>query len=45
VAPVIAGAITAGALGAPFLIAGALKSVYDLGFYALFRRVPLAAER
>ncbi len=26
-------------LGAPFVVAGALKSVYDLGLYAVFRRV------
>jgi len=25
--------------GAPFVIAGALKSVYDVGLYALFRNV------
>ena len=37
VAPVVAGVIAAGSLGAPFLIAGVLKSVYDLTFYALFR--------
>jgi hypothetical protein len=30
-----------GALGAPFVIAGALKCVYDVGLYALFRRVEL----
>ena len=28
------------ALGAPFVIAGAFKSLYDLGLYSLFRRVP-----
>ena len=28
-------------LGAPFVVAGALKSVYDLGLYAAFRRVRL----
>ena len=46
------GAASAGALmqrvavGAPFLVAGVLKSVYDLLLYARFRRVPLydAAE-
>jgi predicted MFS family arabinose efflux permease len=37
VAPVVAGAIVGSSLGAPFLIAGVLKSVYDLAFYALFR--------
>ena len=41
VAPLIAGATLRGALGTPFFIAGALKSVYDLGLYALFRRVPI----
>ena len=45
VAPLIAGATLRGALGAPFLIAGALKSIYDLGLYALFRNVDVATER
>ena len=39
--PVLAGTALRIGLGAPFLIAGALKSVYDLGFYFAFRRVPL----
>jgi predicted MFS family arabinose efflux permease len=29
------------ALGAPFVVAGAVKSAYDLGFFAAFRRVKL----
>src|SRR5262249_14465203 len=41
VAPLIAGATLRGALGAPFFIAGALKSVYDVGLYLLFRHVEL----
>ena len=41
VAPLLAGPLLQVALGAPFLVAGALKSVYDLGLYALFRRVRL----
>ena len=45
VAPLIAGAAIRGALGAPFLIAGALKSVYELGLYALFRDVEVPGER
>ena len=45
VAPLIAGATLRGALGAPFLIAGALKSVYDLGLYTLFRNVDVTPER
>ena len=32
------------ALGAPFVIAGMLKVVYDLALYATFRRVPLPEE-
>jgi predicted MFS family arabinose efflux permease len=39
IAPLIAGATLEGALGAPFFIAGALKSVYDAGLYVLFRHV------
>jgi MFS family permease len=34
----IAGAVSGGSLGAPFAIGGALKSVYDLAFYGLFRK-------
>ncbi len=45
VAPLIAGATLRGALGAPFLIAGALKSVYDIGLYVLFRSVGVEGER
>jgi predicted MFS family arabinose efflux permease len=41
VAPLVAGALLGSTLGAPFVIAGTLKSVYDLGLYALFRRVPV----
>ncbi len=36
-----AGYAVAVATGAPFVIAGALKAVYDLALYATFRRVPL----
>ncbi len=32
------------ALGAPFVIAGTLKVIYDLALYATFRRVPLPDE-
>ena len=39
VGPLVGGAAMSLWLGAPFLVAGALKSVYDLGLYALFRRV------
>jgi hypothetical protein len=45
IAPLLAGAALRIGLGAPFLIAGTLKSVYDLGLYALFRDVPLGAAR
>jgi predicted MFS family arabinose efflux permease len=45
IAPLIAGATLRGALGAPFFIAGALKSIYDLGLYALFRNVTIEDDR
>src|SRR5262249_35531107 len=45
IAPLVAGAAIRGALGAPFVIAGALKSVYDLGLYTLFRNLDVAGER
>jgi predicted MFS family arabinose efflux permease len=41
VAPLVAGAAIRSALGLPFLLAGALKSVYDVGLYVVFRDVPL----
>jgi len=39
VAPLVGGAALGIALGAPFVIAGVLKSVYDVGLYVMFRRV------
>jgi MFS family permease len=39
VAPVVAGAALRAGLGAPFLIAGAVKTIYDVGLYLLFRKV------
>jgi len=44
IAPLIAGATLRGALGAPFFIAGALKSVYDAGLYIVFRDVNVEGE-
>ena len=42
VAPLIAGALVqASSLAAPFVIAGVLKSAYDLAFWKMFHRVPL----
>jgi predicted MFS family arabinose efflux permease len=41
VAPLLAGVAATVTLDAPFVIAGALKSLYDLGLYTLFRRVPI----
>jgi MFS family permease len=40
VAPLVAGATLQGSLGAPFVLAGAIKSIYDVALYALFRRTP-----
>jgi predicted MFS family arabinose efflux permease len=45
VAPILAGTlIQASTLAAPFVIAGTLKSVYDLAFWQMFRRVPIDGE-
>ena len=38
-APLVAMPLLGGALAAPFVIAGALKCIYDLGLYGLFRKV------
>jgi predicted MFS family arabinose efflux permease len=45
IAPLLAAAALRGSLGAPFIIAGLLKSVYDLGLYKLFRNVAVRGER
>lgn len=37
VGPLFTGPLLNVALGAPFIVAGVLKSVYDIGLYALFR--------
>jgi len=42
-APLLAGAALRFGLGAPFLVAGTLKSVYDVGLWVLFRNVRLEA--
>lgn len=39
VAPLLAGPLVQVSLGAPFVVAGVLKSAYDLGLYAVFRKV------
>jgi MFS family permease len=44
IAPLLAGITLRAGLGMPFLVAGALKIVYDLGLYALFRDVEIAGE-
>lgn len=44
-APLVTGGLLGVAfVGAPFVLAGALKSAYDAAFYLLFRRVPLASS-
>jgi predicted MFS family arabinose efflux permease len=45
IAPLTAAASLRAGLGAPFLIAGALKSAYDLGLYLSFRNVAVKGER
>jgi MFS family permease len=44
IAPLTAAASLRAGLGAPFLIAGALKSAYDLGLYLAFRNVAVESE-
>jgi predicted MFS family arabinose efflux permease len=44
IAPLAAGATLRIGLGAPFVIAGALKSIYDLGLYLTFRTVAVEGE-
>jgi hypothetical protein len=39
--PVLGGVVQSLALGAPFLVSGTLKGVYDIALWAWFRRVPL----
>jgi predicted MFS family arabinose efflux permease len=41
IGPIAAGALLTQAAGAPFLVAGAIKSVYDLALWRWFRKVPL----
>jgi MFS family permease len=46
--PVVSGALLSGTLltlGLPFVIAGALKSLYDLSLWRLFRHVPVVEGR
>jgi predicted MFS family arabinose efflux permease len=43
-APLLAGPAIRAGLGTPFLVAGALKSAYDLGLYLLFRDVHVDNE-
>jgi MFS family permease len=42
--PVLAGAAQSVALGLPFLLAGAIKSGYDLALWRWFRHVPVPGE-
>ena len=44
VAPLLAGAAARAGLGVPFLVAGALKSLYDVGLYVVFRDVAVEDE-
>jgi hypothetical protein len=45
IAPITAAASLRAGLGTPFLIAGALKSAYDLGLYLTFQNVAVEGER
>ncbi len=42
ISPLLTGALVqASLIGAPFLIAGAIKTAYDLGFWKMFRHIPM----
>jgi predicted MFS family arabinose efflux permease len=41
IGPLLAAPLTQIALGIPFVVGGAIKCVYDLGLYAMFRRIRL----
>jgi predicted MFS family arabinose efflux permease len=44
VSPLLTGVLVqANLIGAPFVLAGGVKACYDLGFWGLFRKVPLRA--
>lgn len=43
--PLLAGVITVTTAGAPFLIAGVLKTVYDLTLWGWFRTIPLPTSK
>jgi hypothetical protein len=45
IGPLLAGAIFTVTAGLPFLIAGLLKSVYDLTLWAWFRTIPLPTRK
>jgi hypothetical protein len=45
IAPVLAGLTLRVGLGAPFFIAGALKTLYDVALYLTFRNVPVGGGR
>ena len=44
IGPLLAAPLTQISLGIPFVVGGAIKCVYDVGLYALFRRVQLDPE-
>jgi predicted MFS family arabinose efflux permease len=44
VGPILAGAAASAGLGVPFVLAGGIKSVYDLVLWRWFRHVPLPEE-
>ncbi|HUP15299.1 MAG TPA: MFS transporter [Acidimicrobiia bacterium] len=45
IGPLFAGAAVTIAAGAPFIIAGALKSLYDLTLWGWFRTIPLSSRK
>ena len=42
--PVLSGSLMQAVIGAPFIVAGSIKSIYDVAIYLTFRRVPLPED-
>jgi hypothetical protein len=45
IGPLVAGAAITIATGAPFVIAGIIKSIYDVALWAWFRTIPLSNRK
>lgn len=44
IGPLLAGTVQSAGLGAPFVVAGTIKSIYDVVLWCWFRTVPIPEE-